>query len=169
MTETTDITGTTPAAVPPNPVADARARRDAMMRDKDLAAKYRRGDMATVKEFRDLNRAIVEQDLGARIDDVLAGTAPKGEFVTTRHGELTPSNYASAHDQFAPALGNQAFKDVVVGTAVTQAQHDAAVNAKKIVMSDREWVRAYRQNSEAHRQQMTRINAVLIAPIAEAQ
>jgi hypothetical protein len=35
-------------------------------------------------------------------------------------------------------------------------------------MTGSDWMRAYRAGSEAHKQQMTRINAILVAPLAEA-
>jgi hypothetical protein len=173
----TDITTITPAApapgVPapapsPNPVADAITRRDALIADQKWGEKYRAGDLAAKAEMAALNSTISNSTTADRVDNVINGTTTGGEIeFTSPERPLTTSNIRSAAEQFIPALGAEAFKDVMLGNSVTAERKAEAANLKKQVMSDREWVRAYREGSEAHRQQMTRINAILVAPLAE--
>lgn len=175
MTEVTTITPAmpvsgAPAAAPsPNPVADAITRRAALIADQKWGEKYRAGDLAAKQEMASLQAVITNSSTADRVDNVIRGTATGGEIeITSPEHPLTTSNIRSAAEQFIPALGSEAFKDVMLGTPQTAERKAEAANLKKQVMSDREWVRAYREGSVAHREQATRINAVLVAPLSEA-
>jgi hypothetical protein len=174
MTDVTTVTSAmpapgAPAAAPsPNPVADAIAKRDALIADQKWGEKYRAGNLAAKQEMASLQAVITNSSTADRVDNVIRGTATGGAIeITSPERPLTTSNIRSAAEQFVPALGPEAFKDVMLGNSVTAERKAEAANLKKQVMSDREWVRAYREGSEAHRQQMTRINAILVAPLAE--
>jgi tRNA U34 5-methylaminomethyl-2-thiouridine-forming methyltransferase MnmC len=175
MTDITTITPAAPAsgapaaAPSPNPVADAITRRNALIADQKFGEKYRAGDLAARQEMAVLNSTITNSSTADRVDNVIRGTATGGTIeITSPEHPLTTSNIRSAAEQFVPALGTEAFKDVMLGNSVSAEKKAEATNLKKQLMTDREWLRAYREGSEAHRQQMTRINAILVAPLAEA-
>jgi hypothetical protein len=152
-----------PAPAAPTLTIDAaRARRAEIMNDQTMVDRIYKGDAVARAEMKALNKTIAESNIGEVVQSALTG---KAAGMNTTEGVLTPADYASAAATLTPALGNQAFMDVVVGTPVTQERHDEAVQMKKIVMSDRDWVRAYMKGSEAHQQQMTRILANIVAPI----
>jgi hypothetical protein len=159
-----------PAAAPsPNPVADAITRRDALIADQKWGEKYRAGDLAAKQEMASLQAVITNSSTADRVDNVIRGTATGGAIeITSPERPLTTSNIRSAAEQFIPALGSEAFKDVMLGTPQTAERKAEAANLKKQVMTGSDWMRAYRAGSEAHKQQMTRINAILVAPLAEA-
>jgi hypothetical protein len=173
----TDVTTVTPAmpasgapaaAPSPNPVADAITRRNALIADQKWGEKYRAGDLAAKQEMAVLNSTIRNSSTADRVDNVIRGTATGGTIeITSPERPLTTSNIRSAAEQFIPALGSEAFKDVMLGNSVGAEKKAEATNLKKQLMTDREWLRAYREGSVAHREQMTRINAVLAAPLAE--
>jgi hypothetical protein len=170
MTELANVTPAAPPATPKEPAAStmmtvdaARTRRAEILADKAAGKRLMEGDAALRAEWDGINKTIAGTDLGTLVKSAVDGNV-NGPSVTT-DGVMAPREYASAHAHLAPALGNQAFLDVVLGTPQTQERHDEAVQIKRIVMSDRDWIRAYRTRSEAHMQQMTRINAVLVAPI----
>jgi hypothetical protein len=175
MNELTNVTPAmpasgAPAAAPsPNPVADAITRRDALIADQKWGEKYRAGNLAAKQEMASLQAVITNSSTADRVDNVIRGTATGGEIeITSPEHPLTTSNIRSAAEQFIPALGSEAFKDVMLGNSVGAEKKAEATNLKKQLMTYREWLRAYREGSVAHREQMTRINAVLCAPLAEA-
>ena len=156
------------ALAPEMTVESARARRAEIVNNPELSAKYHKGDAALRKEMSELNERIANQDTAALVQSALNGIEPGNEFsnVTTK-GVLARHELASAADHLVPALGRENFEAIASGRAtITEAKHAEAVQMKKIVMSDREWITAYRSGSEAHRQQMSRINAVLGCSIA---
>jgi hypothetical protein len=160
---------TTTTLAPELTVESARARRAEIANNPELAAKYRRGDAELNKEMRKLNDKIANQDTAALVQSALNEIEPGNEFgnMTTR-GILARHEYASAAQQLVPALGKENFQAIAAGTAtVSEAAHAEAVQMKKMVLSDKEWVAAYRSGSEAHKQQLTRIHAVLGCSIAE--
>jgi len=177
MTETptaapTADTSATPDATTLAPqqitVEQARARRAQIVNDAELSAKYLKGDGELRAEMHRLNETIANQDTASAVQSALNGIEPENEFgnITTK-GILARHEYASAAQHLVPALGRENFEAIASGRAtISEAAHAEAVQMKKIVMSDREWITAYRSGSEAHRQQMSRINAVLGCSIA---
>jgi hypothetical protein len=173
MTDTTTAPATpapaTATTLAPAPtVESARARRAEIINNPELSAKYMKGDAALRKEMHELNERIANQDTAGLVQSALNGVEP-GEFSNmTTQGILARHEYASAAEHLVPALGRTNFEAIASGRAtVTEAAHAEAVQLKKLVMSDREWTRAYYSGSELHRQQMLRINAVLGCSIAE--
>jgi hypothetical protein len=151
-------------------VEQARGRRDQILADKDLCAKLMKGDADLRTEMHRLNEAIANEDAAAAVQSALNGIEPANEFGNiTGDGILARHEIRSAAAHLIPALGSrEAFESFASGRAtVTEAKHNEAVQLKKMIMSDREWVAAYRSGSEAHRSQMLRINAVLSCPVAE--
>ena len=181
MTEQT--TATTPTASEPAPATptattlvpqqltgeQARGRRDQILADKELCAKLMKGDTDLRTEMHRLNETIANQDSAAMVQSALNGIEPSEFSNVTTDGVLARHEYASAAQAIVPALGSrEAFEAFASGRAfVTEAKRAEAVQIKKMVMSDRDWVAQYRSGSEAHRQQMLRINSVLCCPIGE--
>jgi hypothetical protein len=184
MTDTT-ATAAAPAATPDVPapagtdtalqpqqitIEQARARRNQILASKEMCEKVMSGDKDLRAELHKLNQAIASEDVGAAIQSALNG-GDQGEFgnVTTK-GVLSREEYAAAARNLVPAFGNaEVFKEFAAGATVTQARHDEAAAIKRAVLSDPEWVRNYREGSSLHREQMTRLNATLVAPIAAEQ
>ena len=161
---------TSDTTLAPAPTIEAaRARRAEIVNNPELSAKYHKGDAALNKEMRELNDKIANQDTAARIQSALNNIEPGNEFANmTTRGILARHEYASAAKDLVPALGRDAFENFAAGRAtVTEAKRAEAQQMKKVVLSDKEWVSAYRSGSEAHRQQMLRINAVLSCPISD--
>src|SRR3974390_1225408 len=174
--ETTAATPTTSAAAPttdtalaPAPtVESARARRAEILSNPELSAKYFKGDVALRDELHKINEAIASEDIGALVQSSLNGIPP-GEFSNvTTDGILAQHEYASAAKDLVPIIGREGFEAFVAGRGVVnQAKHDEAVAIKRAIMTDRQWLRAYREGTAAQREQMTRINVVLGCRIAE--
>ena len=179
MTDTASTTATpttsepapttaTALAPPQLTVEQARGRRDQILADKTLCSKLMAGDKDLRAEMHKLNETIANQDIGALVQSALNGIPP-GEFSNvTTDGILARHEYASAAKDLVPVIGKEAFQAFVDGRAfVTQERHDEAVALKRAIMSDREWLRAHREGSVAHREQMTKINLTLGCRIAE--
>jgi hypothetical protein len=149
-------------------VESARARRAEIINNPELAAKYFKGDSDLRAEVRRLNETIAAQDTAALVQSALNGIEPGNEFANmTTAGILARHEYRAAADHLVPALGEANFELIASGRAtVSVAAHAEAVQMKKMVMSDREWIAAYRSGSEAHKNQMRCILAVLGCPIA---
>jgi hypothetical protein len=163
---------TTATALQPQQITveQARGRRNQILASKELCIKLMEGDTDLRNEMHKLNETIASEDVGSAIQSALNGLEP-GEFsnITTK-GILAREEYASAARHLVPAFGNaDVFKEFAAGATVTQARHNEAAAIKRAVLSDREWVRAYREGSVPHREQMTRLNATLVAPIAAEQ
>jgi hypothetical protein len=178
MTDTSTATAPTASAPAPTTattlapqqitVEQARGRRDQILADKDLCARLMKGDADLRTEMHKLNEMIANQDIGALVQSSLNGIPP-GEFSNvTTDGILAQHEYASAAKSLVPIIGREGFEAFVAGRGVVnQAKHDEATAIKRAIMTDREWLRAYREGSAAHREQMTRINVVLGCRIAE--
>ena len=149
-------------------VEQARGRRDQILADKDLCSKLMAGDKDLRSEMHRLNETIANQDIAALVQSSLNGIPP-GEFSNvTTDGILARHEYASAAKDLVPIIGREEFEAFASGRAfVEQAYHDEAVALKRAILSDREWLRAYREGSVAHREQLTKINSVLCCRIAE--
>ena len=171
MTDTTTAAATPAPADAPTATAlapqqitveQARGRRDQILADKELCAKLMRGDADLRTEMRRLNEMIANQDIGTLVQSSLNGIPP-GEFSNvTTDGILARHEYASAAKSLVPIIGREGFEAFVAGRGVVnQAKYDEATAIKRAIMTDREWLRAYREGSAAHREQMTRINLVL--------
>ena len=173
MTDTASTTATpttsepapttaTALAPPQLTVEQARGRRDQILADKDLCARLMKGDSDLRTEMHKLNEMIANQDIGTLVQSSLNGIPP-GEFSNvTTDGILARHEYASAAKSLVPIIGREGFEAFVAGRGVVnQAKHDEAAAIKRAIMTDREWLRAYREGSAAHREQMIRINVVL--------
>jgi hypothetical protein len=169
MTEVTSVITEAPAATStstPNAVADAIARRDALVKDKAIGAKYRAGDAATIAEVRALNAVVAGQTHAARVERAMAGIAPAG-IETLGEGELSTSDLASAVDGLRKqGFADETIREIINGTAVTAERHREAENLREKLLRDKAWLREYRTGSREHIEQMHKINAVIAAPIA---
>jgi hypothetical protein len=127
------------------------------------------GDKDLTAEMRRLNETIANQDIGSAIQSALNGIEAENEFgnMTTK-GILGRHEYQAAARHLGDAFGGnlEIFREFASGATVSQARHDEAAAIKRGVLSDREWMTQYRQGSLPHRQQMTRLNATLVCPIA---
>ena len=174
----TDINITPPApsatATPtpaPNTTADAAfARRAAIMGDKALTEKYRAGDVALNQEMRTLNMAIAAAPAGDKLGAVLAGTATPGRFETVTGSELGTSDLISSVNGLrGDGLADETIREIIQGTPVSPERHQEAERIRERLLRDREWLRAYREGSKDHAEQIHRVNAVLAAPIVETK
>jgi hypothetical protein len=150
-------------------VEAAHARRNEILNNPELSAKYFKGDVALREEVHKLNSVIADQDLASVIQSSLNGVPPSEFSNVTTDGVLAKHEYASAAQSMIPALGSsEAYEAFASGRAfVTEAKRAEAVQMKKMILSDRDWVAQYIAGSESHRQQMLRINAVLSCRIEE--
>jgi hypothetical protein len=152
-------------------MAEAHARREAMIADKAAGARYRAGDATIVAEMRALNNFISEQKPEARLDAVMAGIHKSGLIESTsREHPHTSSELASAVDGLRrDGFQDETIKQIIEGAPVTAARHAEAEGLRDRLIKDREWVRRYRSGEVEFVQQMHRINAVLAAPIIETK
>jgi hypothetical protein len=159
----------TPAPAAPQTTADrARLRLNAIINDKEMSAKYRSGDIATVQEVRSLNMVISEQPSADRLGEVIAGTAAPGRVENTDDSNpLTTSELMGA----VAGLREQGhmdhiIKEILTGEpGVSEERHNEALRLRTRVLADREWLQKYRAGSGEHRQMMHRLNAVIAAKI----
>jgi len=149
-------------SAPAPTVESARARRAEILANKELCSKLMAGDSELRTEMHKLNEAIANEDIGALVQSSLNGIPP-GEFSNvTTDGIFAQHEYASAAKDLVPIIGREGFEAFVAGRGVVnQAKYNEATAIKRAIMTDREWLRAYREGSAAHREQMTRINVVL--------
>jgi hypothetical protein len=110
---------------------------------------------------------IAEQSEGSRLDAVLSGTAALGRHEVLAHGDLPTTNLMQAVEELRKSLPDEAIRDLIEGTGVTTERRDFAVRLRTQLLEDREWCAKYRAGSHPHREQMTRINAVISAFNAE--
>ena len=144
-------------------VEQARGRRDQILADRELCGKLMAGDKDLRAEIKKLNEIVANQDMGSLVQSAVNGIAPDSPFAnTTSDGIFARHEYASAAKDLVPIIGPEGFEAFVAGRGVVnQAKYDEATAIKRAIMTDREWLRAYREGSAAHREQMTRINVVL--------
>src|SRR3974390_3734146 len=116
-----------------------------------------------------MNEIVANQDIGSLVQSAVNGIVPDNPFAnTTSDGILARHEYASAAKSLVPIIGREGFEAFVAGRGVVnQAKYDEAAPVKRAIMTDREWLRAYREGTAAQREQMTRINVVLGCRIAE--
>jgi hypothetical protein len=177
MAEMTDILapGAAPGAPAPAPSAPttadaARARRAAIIADPALGEKFRKGDIAINQEMRSLNMAIAAAPTGDRLSAVLAGTATPGGFENVTGLELGTSDLTSAVNGLrGDGFADETIREIIQGTPVSPERHQEAERIRERLLRDLEWLRAYREGSKDHAEQMHRVNAVLAAPIAETK
>jgi hypothetical protein len=161
-----------PGSTPASPlgaqmtVDAARARRDAIIKDPVWRDRYVKGDSELAAEMRNLNLVISEQSEGNKLDQVLAGTAPLGKMEVVSGGELPTTSLMQAVEELRKSLPDEAIKELIEGApGVSQERHDFAARLRAQLLEDREWCGHYRSGNRLYREQMTRINAVLSAPI----
>ena len=140
------------------------------MGDKALTEKYRAGDIALNQEMRTLNMAIAEAPTADRLSAVLAGTATPGGFENVTGLELGTSDLTSAVNGLrGDGFADETIREIIQGTPVSPGRHQEAERIRERLLRDREWLRAYREGSKDHAEQMHRVNAVLAAPIVETK
>jgi hypothetical protein len=171
MTEIAPAANVTASTAPPANVAEAHARREAIIADKEIGAKYRSGDVATVAEMRALNSFISGQTPDDRLDAAIAGTHTPGMIETTVSGEglasaMTSSQLASfANDLRADGFSDQIVRDVLNQVPLTAERQREARQLMTRLENDREWVRRYRNKEHAYVDQFRRIHLVLGQPV----
>jgi hypothetical protein len=116
MTEPAPVTGalgTTPP-VPTTSPAEAAARLDALINNKEWGQRYLEGGAAERKQFSELTSAIAN---GSAVQDAIEGKAPPPSMTTTTtDGELPPGVLIrAAADLGARGLTDQAIADILGG------------------------------------------------------
>lgn len=149
MTDTTTnapVAPTTPPAPPSSPttVEAARERRDAIIADKAAGAKLLAGDVSLVTEWQVLNQMIADATPEGRLSNAMAGVPAGGIEHTSAENPLSTSQlYSAVKGLREGGLSDAVIKDAVLGTPITQEQHDAFARFKKQCMADRAWRTRY--------------------------
>src|SRR5262245_10275350 len=117
----------------PSNSAEAQARLDHLVGDREWGKKLEAGDAEVNKEFHALTALAAEAQPGDRLEAVLAGQRHNSAMIeVVRDGELSTSKLASAVDGLREAgISDPAvIKQAIAGTPVTRAEVDATRQLK---------------------------------------
>jgi hypothetical protein len=153
----TDETQQVAPPTPPANAAEASARLDALIADKDRGAKLLAGDPAITKEFHDLTKMVAEG--GDHVDRAMAGVLPD-----VPDSDL--KTMAGTADMLRTlGIEPEAIRQTLENREVTLAEFDATKAWLARSMKDQFWVKSYLENDPAAAKQMMLASIILSSPI----